>query len=56
MGFYNKYIYLTDAAEWQDPISEYGADVEARLQATSKKYDPAGVFQAQCVGGFELFE
>lgn len=55
-GLYNKYVYLNYAAEWQDPISGYGADVKTRLRAASRKYDPTGVFQAQCIGGFKLFK
>ena len=55
MGVQEKYLYLNYAAEWQDPIAGYGADVVARLQATSKKYDPKGVFQKQVPGGFKLF-
>lgn len=55
MGVQEDYLYLNYAAEWQDPIAGYGADVVARLQATSKKYDPRGVFQKQVPGGFKLF-
>ena len=56
LGLYNKYLYLNYAAEWQDPISGYGAANKAKLQAVSKKYDPRGVFQAQVPGGFKLFD
>ena len=55
LGVQNKYLYLNYAAEWQDPIAGYGRDVKARLQATSKEYDPSGVFQNQVRGGFKLF-
>ena len=55
LGVQNRYLYLNYAAEWQDPIAGYGSDVKARLQATSKKYDPSGVFQNQVPGGFKLF-
>lgn len=55
LGVQNRYLYLNYAAEWQDPITGYGPDVKARLQATSKKYDPNGVFQKQVPGGFKLF-
>lgn len=56
LGVYNKYLYLNYAAPWQDPIAGYGADVKARLQAVSKKYDPKGIFQNQVPGGFKLFD
>lgn len=55
LGVYEKYLYLNYASKWQDPIAGYGAEVKARLQATSKKYDPKGVFQKQVPGGFKLF-
>ena len=55
LGVQNKYLYLNYAAEWQDPIAGYGSEVKARLQATSRKYDPRGVFQNQVPGGFKLF-
>ena len=55
LGLHNRYLYLNYAAEWQDPISGYGAANKAQLQAVSKKYDPRGVFQAQVPGGFKLF-
>ncbi|KAF2716504.1 oxidoreductase FAD-binding protein [Polychaeton citri CBS 116435] len=54
-GHYNQYIYLNYAAPWQDPIKGYGSEVVAKLQATSKKYDPYGTFQKQVPGGFKLF-
>lgn len=56
LGLYNKYLYLNYAASWQDPLSGYGAEQKAKLQAVSKKYDPKGVFQKQVSGGFKLFD
>lgn len=55
MGKFHEYIYLNYAAKWQDPIAGYGAESKARLQAASRKYDPAGVFQKNVPGGFKLF-
>lgn len=49
------YIYLNYAAPFQDPISGYGAVNKRKLQLTSKKYDPRGMFQSQVPGGFKLF-
>lgn len=54
-GLYISYQYLNYADIYQDPINGYGADVKARLQAASKKYDPEGVFQKQVPGGFKVF-
>lgn len=54
LGKSHEYLYLNYAADWQDPIAGYGADVVARLQRTSEKYDPNGVFQKQVPGGFKL--
>ncbi|WPG99209.1 oxidoreductase FAD-binding protein [Acrodontium crateriforme] len=56
LGVENRYIYLNYAAEWQDPIAGYGEDVKEGLQAVSRKYDPKGMFQHQCPGGFKLFD
>ncbi|KAH7029081.1 oxidoreductase FAD-binding protein [Microdochium trichocladiopsis] len=55
LGKFHEYLYLNYAAKWQDPISGYGADSKAKLQAASKKYDPAGLFQKNVPGGFKLF-
>lgn len=54
MDVQEKYLYLNYAAPWQDPIAGYGAEVNARFWAVSKKYDPRGVFQKQVPGGFKL--
>ena len=54
-GLFNKWIYLNYAAQWQDPIGGYGEVNKAKLQATSKKYDPQGIFQKNVPGGFKLF-
>jgi hypothetical protein len=54
-GLYMPYKYLNYADKSQDPIASYGDEIVARLQATSKKYDPQGVFQKQVPGGFKLF-
>ena len=33
----------------------YGPESVARLRAASRKYDPQGVFQTLCPGGFKLW-
>ena len=47
--------YLNYADPSQDPISSYGVLEKLRLQMTSKKYDPRGLFQTSVPGGFKLF-
>ncbi|KAI0386947.1 hypothetical protein F5Y04DRAFT_288746 [Hypomontagnella monticulosa] len=49
------YKYMNYAAPFQDPINAYGKEIKAKLQATSKKYDPEGLFQKGLSGGWRLF-
>ncbi|CAG8981969.1 hypothetical protein HYALB_00004832 [Hymenoscyphus albidus] len=49
------YVYMNYAFSHQDPIGSYGVENHERLQAASKKYDPEGLFQRPCPGGFKLF-
>ncbi|KAI1374870.1 hypothetical protein F4677DRAFT_447137 [Hypoxylon crocopeplum] len=46
---------LNYAYEFQDPIGSYGTENKTLLQGVSKKYDPEGIFQKGCPGGFKLF-
>ena len=46
--------YLNYCAKWQRPFQSYGEENWRFLQAVSKKYDPEGLFQRGCVGGFKL--
>ena len=48
------YRYLNYCAEWQKPFDGYGEANLKFLQSVSKKYDPEGLFQKVCVGGFKL--
>ncbi|ORX94635.1 hypothetical protein BCR34DRAFT_499113 [Clohesyomyces aquaticus] len=48
------YLYMNYASPWQNPIASYGAANKARLEAISKKYDPAGVFKKLQPGYFKL--
>ncbi|KAH9905907.1 hypothetical protein F4778DRAFT_683233 [Xylariomycetidae sp. FL2044] len=50
------YKYMNYAAPFQDPIGSYGEENKAKLQATSEKYDPEGLFQKAVVGGWKLFD
>ncbi|KFY61752.1 hypothetical protein V496_04910 [Pseudogymnoascus sp. VKM F-4515 (FW-2607)] len=54
MGLLRRFQYLNYANKQQNPIASYGPENVAGLQATSKKYDPKGLFQRQAPGGFKL--
>ncbi|OBT69835.1 hypothetical protein VE03_00987 [Pseudogymnoascus sp. 23342-1-I1] len=54
MGLLRRFQYLNYADKQQNPIASYGPENVAILQATSKKYDPKGLFQRQAPGGFKL--
>lgn len=49
------YVYMNYAFSHQDPVGSYGAENHEKLQVASKKYDPEGLFQKGCPGGFKLF-
>lgn len=46
--------YLNYCADWQRPFEGYGEENKQFLQEMSKKYDPEGLFQRGCPGGFKL--
>ncbi|MCJ1417466.1 hypothetical protein MMC32_003810 [Xylographa parallela] len=50
----HRYRYLNYCAEWQRPFEGYGLENWQFLQSVSRKYDPEGLFQKGCVGGFKL--
>lgn len=50
----HRYRYLNYCAEWQRPFEGYGRDNLRFLQAVSRRYDPEGLFQRGCIGGFKL--
>ena len=54
MHLLHKFQYLNYADPSQDPLGSYGDENVARLREVSRKYDPAGFFQAQVPGGFKL--
>ena len=53
-GTADLYRYLHNCASWQKPFDGYGADNKRFLQQMSREYDPDGLFQRACVGGFKL--
>ena len=50
----HRYRYLNYCAEWQRPFEGYGGENWRFLQGVSRRYDPEGLFQRGCVGGFKL--
>ncbi|MCJ1480026.1 hypothetical protein MMC06_000180 [Schaereria dolodes] len=50
----HRYRYLNYCAEWQRPFQGYGKENWRFLQGVSRRYDPEGLFQRGCVGGFKL--
>ena len=50
----HRYRYLNYCADWQRPFEGYGEDNWRFLQGVSRRYDPEGLFQRGCVGGFKL--
>ena len=50
----HRYRYLNYCAEWQKPFEGYGEENLRFLRRVSRTYDPEGLFQRGCVGGFKL--
>ena len=53
----HRYRYLKYCADWQRPFEGYGEENWRFLQGVTRvirRYDPEGLFQRGCVGGFEL--
>ncbi|KAI1176055.1 FAD-binding domain-containing protein [Nemania sp. FL0916] len=53
-GGLHRFKYLNYADPSQSVLESYGDENLAFLRATSKKYDPEGVFQKKVPGGFKL--
>ncbi|KUJ13165.1 FAD binding domain-containing protein [Mollisia scopiformis] len=51
---WHRFRYLNYCATWQRPFEGYGVENVRYLQEVSRKYDPDGLFQNGCVGGFKL--
>lgn len=46
-GLLLDFKFPNDAGLWQDPLSSFGSESVAKLQAIARKYDPKGVMQLQ---------
>ncbi|KAL4786389.1 FAD binding domain protein [Aspergillus varians] len=53
-GVYNAYVDYNHAAPWQDPIASYGEQNHEFIRKAAERYDPGGVFQSLCPGGFKI--
>lgn len=50
----HRYRYLNYCGSWQKPFHSYGEHNLEFLRRTSREYDPDGLFQRGCPGGFKL--
>jgi FAD/FMN-containing dehydrogenase len=50
----HSYRYLNYCGSWQKPFLSYGANNLNFLRSVSQEYDPDGLFQRGCPGGFKL--
>ena len=48
------WIYLNYADQSQEPLASYGSENVKKMKRVAAKYDPEGVFQELCLGGFKL--
>ncbi|KAI0000274.1 hypothetical protein F4779DRAFT_622547 [Xylariaceae sp. FL0662B] len=48
------WVYLNYADQSQDPLGSYGAENVSFMKRVAASYDPNGVFQTLCPGGFKI--
>ncbi|KAF2023418.1 FAD-binding domain-containing protein [Setomelanomma holmii] len=53
-GTAHRYRYLNYCDSWQRPFDGYGKANLEFMREVSRKYDPEGLFQRGCAGGFKL--
>ncbi|KAH8658082.1 hypothetical protein BX600DRAFT_482576 [Xylariales sp. PMI_506] len=53
-GTHLDWLYLNYADSSQDPLNTFGARNINKIKAAADKYDPTGVFQTRCPGGFKI--
>ncbi|KAJ1323848.1 prosolanapyrone-II oxidase [Microdochium nivale] len=54
LGSAHAYRFTNYASSWQRPLEGYGEENLRFLREVSKRYDPQGLFQTGCLGGFKL--
>lgn len=55
VGANQDWLYTNYSDKSQDPLATYGAENFRFLREVAARYDPDGVFQKQCPGGFKLW-
>ncbi|RDW66556.1 hypothetical protein BP6252_10191 [Coleophoma cylindrospora] len=53
-GTGHRFRFLNYCADWQKPFEGYGEENLRFLREVSTQYDPDGLFQKGCAGGFKL--
>ena len=48
------WVYLNYADPSQNPLASYGVENLQKMKDVAAKYDPKGVFQKLCPGGFKI--
>ncbi|KAI1436635.1 hypothetical protein GGR50DRAFT_199188 [Xylaria sp. CBS 124048] len=48
------WVYLNYAHATQSPLASYGRESVERMRRVAREYDPQGVFQTLCPGGFKI--
>ncbi|KXJ87468.1 hypothetical protein Micbo1qcDRAFT_167474 [Microdochium bolleyi] len=54
LGSAHRYRFTNYASEWQRPLEGYGEENLQFMREVSRRYDPKGLFQTGCLGGFKL--
>ena len=55
-GTGHPYRYLNYCDKWQRPLEGYGEKNLQFLRKVGGEYDPDGLFQGGCIGGFKLYQ
>lgn len=53
-GTAHRYRFTNYCNDWQKPLQGYGEENFRFMQRVSREYDPDGLFQKGCIGGFKL--
>lgn len=53
-GTAHRYRFMNYCGSWQKPFEGYGEENLEFLRGVSRRYDPEGLFQRGCAGGFKL--
>ncbi|KAI8932195.1 hypothetical protein NX059_011075 [Plenodomus lindquistii] len=54
IGGNQAWVYANYADTSQDPLASYGQENVAFLKEVARRYDPEGIFQRRCPGGFKI--